>query len=275
VPCTFLLLQHSSPPLVATKLYSRPSSTFKLVDCAPELLSSLQPHASTLRHRGKGLEHTYSFSSTNRSRHLSCPHLYTYTMTFDLWTYQFCLACDKQVQSDSATYCSEPCQMIDFERATLPPNSQVSSPGFPPPPTKFSVSWAYGLSTARSCEITPQQRPWIDYIVPGTEQVSSFVTTQNLKHANSHSSLGSMQSTSSTDKADGLTSQHCCDVLRSADILHHVFVYPKWRPKGDREVYVTSENASHPKFARRATHNHHTYLITQTLLGVFRCNKMV
>jgi hypothetical protein len=128
-------------------------------------------------------------------------------MTFDLWTYQFCLACDKQVQSDGTAYCSEPCKMIDSERAMLPPNSQVSSPGFPPPPTNFSVSWAYDLSTARSCEITPQQRPWIDYIVPGTEQVSSFVTTQNLKHANSHSSLGSMQSTSSTDKAGHLSNK--------------------------------------------------------------------
>ncbi|KAM6513807.1 hypothetical protein FALCPG4_015020 [Fusarium falciforme] len=60
-------------------------------------------------------------------------------MTFDLWTYQFCLACDKQVQSDGAAYCSETCKMVDSERATLPPNSQVSSPGFPPPPTKFSA----------------------------------------------------------------------------------------------------------------------------------------
>ncbi|KAG7404094.1 hypothetical protein Forpe1208_v015559 [Fusarium oxysporum f. sp. rapae] len=60
-------------------------------------------------------------------------------MAFDLWTYQFCLACDKQVQSDAATYCSEPCQMIDSERATLPPSSQVSSPGFPPPPTEICL----------------------------------------------------------------------------------------------------------------------------------------
>uniref|UniRef100_A0A0D2YF85 Uncharacterized protein n=1 Tax=Fusarium oxysporum (strain Fo5176) TaxID=660025 RepID=A0A0D2YF85_FUSOF len=114
-------------------------------------------------------------------------------MAFDLWTYQFCLACDKQVQSDAATYCSEPCQMIDSERLTLPPSSQVSSPGFPPPPTEFYVSWAYGLSTARSCETTAQKRHWIHYMMPDTEQVSSFVATQNLKHVNSHSSLGSMQ----------------------------------------------------------------------------------
>ncbi|KAK2666529.1 Zinc binding protein Ecl1/2/3 [Fusarium oxysporum f. sp. vasinfectum] len=128
-------------------------------------------------------------------------------MAFDLWTYQFCLACDKQVQSDAATYCSEPCQMIDSERATLPPSSQVSSPGFPPPPTELYVSWAYGPSTARSCETTAQKRHWIHYMMPDTEQVSSFVATQNLKHANSHSSLGSMQSTSSTRKAGHLSNK--------------------------------------------------------------------
>jgi hypothetical protein len=222
-------LQHSSPPLVATKLYSRrPSSTFKLVDCAPELLSSLKPHASTLRHMGKGLEHTYSFSSTNRSRYLSCPHIYTDTMTLDLWTYQFCLACDKQVQSDGTAYCSEPCKMIDFERATLPPNSQVSSPGFPQPSTKFSVSWAYDRSTARSCETTPQQRPWIHYMVPGTEQVSSFVTTQNLKHANSHSSLGSMQSTSSTDEAGHLSNKARMELRAYAVLFEQATVQRRW-----------------------------------------------
>uniref|UniRef100_A0A0D2YHR7 Uncharacterized protein n=1 Tax=Fusarium oxysporum (strain Fo5176) TaxID=660025 RepID=A0A0D2YHR7_FUSOF len=91
-------------------------------------------------------------------------------MAFDLWTYQFCLACDKQVQSDAATYCSEPCQMIDSERATLPPSSQVSSLGFPPPPTEFYVSWAYGLSIARSCETTAQKGHWIHYMMPDTEQ---------------------------------------------------------------------------------------------------------
>uniref|UniRef100_A0A0D2XST0 Uncharacterized protein n=1 Tax=Fusarium oxysporum (strain Fo5176) TaxID=660025 RepID=A0A0D2XST0_FUSOF len=120
-------------------------------------------------------------------------------MAFDLWTYQFCLACDKQVQSNGATYCSEPCQMIDSERATLPPSSQVSSPGFPPHLTKFYVPWAYGPSTARSCETTAQKGHWIHYVMPDTEQVSSFVATQNLKHANSHSSLGSMQSDSAAE----------------------------------------------------------------------------
>ncbi|KAJ0126096.1 Uncharacterized protein HZ326_30803 [Fusarium oxysporum f. sp. albedinis] len=97
--------------------------------------------------------------------------------------------------------------MIDSERATLPPSSQVSSPGFPPPPTEFYVSWAYGLSTARSCETTAQKRHWIHYMMPDTEQVSSFVATQNLKHTNSHSSLGSMQSTSSTREAGHLSNK--------------------------------------------------------------------
>ncbi|RKK77803.1 hypothetical protein BFJ68_g17264 [Fusarium oxysporum] len=128
-------------------------------------------------------------------------------MAFDLWTYQFCLACDKQVQSDGATYCSEHCQMIDSERATLPPSSQVNSPGFPPPPTEFYISWAYGLSTARSCETTAQKRHWIHYMMPDTEQVSSFVATQNPKHTNSHSRLDSMQSTSSTREAGHLSNK--------------------------------------------------------------------
>ncbi|KAH6874309.1 hypothetical protein B0T10DRAFT_415543 [Thelonectria olida] len=47
-------------------------------------------------------------------------------MTFDLWIYQFCLACEKQVQSEGASYCSESCKMVDSESATLPPSSQVS-----------------------------------------------------------------------------------------------------------------------------------------------------
>ncbi|KAG4266895.1 hypothetical protein FPRO04_13010 [Fusarium proliferatum] len=128
-------------------------------------------------------------------------------MPFDLWNYQFCLVCNKQVQSDAATYCSEPCQMIDSERATLPPSSQVSSPGFPPHLTKFYVSWAYGLSTARSCETTAQKRHLIHYMMPDTEQVSSFAATPKLKHANSHSSLGSMQSTSSTREAGHLSNK--------------------------------------------------------------------
>lgn len=128
-------------------------------------------------------------------------------MTFDLWTYQFCLACDKQVQSDGAAYCSETCKMVDSERATLPPNSEVSSPGFPPPPTKFSALRAYDLRTAWPYEPTPQQMPCIHYMIPGTEQFSSSVTIRNLKHANSHSSLGSMQSAPSTNEAGHLSSK--------------------------------------------------------------------
>jgi hypothetical protein len=44
-------------------------------------------------------------------------------------------------------------------------------------------------------------------MVPGTEQVSSFITTQNLNHANSHSSLGSMLSTFSTHEAGHLSNK--------------------------------------------------------------------
>ncbi|KAM5529391.1 hypothetical protein FOXYSP1_17235 [Fusarium oxysporum f. sp. phaseoli] len=157
-------------------------------------------------------------------------------MAFDLWNYQFCLACDKQVQSDGATYCSEPCQMIDSERATLPPSSQVSSPGFPPPPTEFYVSWAYGLSTARSCETTAQKRHWIHYIMPDTEQ--PWLHAEYVLHPRGRSPV--------KQGKDGTASIRC--LIRAGDsaaeavllasiaamscvqpILHHVYVYLKRR----------------------------------------------
>ncbi|PFH56492.1 hypothetical protein XA68_16420 [Ophiocordyceps unilateralis] len=53
-------------------------------------------------------------------------------MALDLWTHQFCLACDKQVQSDGAAYCSESCRLADHE-TTSTPCSQASSPGLVPP----------------------------------------------------------------------------------------------------------------------------------------------
>ncbi|KAH7231604.1 uncharacterized protein BKA55DRAFT_624746 [Fusarium redolens] len=154
-------------------------------------------------------------------------------MAFDLWTYQFCLACDKQVQSDAATYCSEPCQMIDSERSTLRPSSQESSPGFPPPPTEFYVSWAYGLSTARSCETTAQKRHWIHYMMPDTEQP--------WLHAD-RSCIMSMYTSNGG-------------------------------PEADWEVYATTENATRSKLARRATYNHNTYLTTPPFSATFTATR--
>ncbi|KAI3571384.1 hypothetical protein IWW34DRAFT_898203 [Fusarium oxysporum f. sp. albedinis] len=154
-------------------------------------------------------------------------------MAFDFWTYQFCLACDKQVQSDAATYCSEPCQMIDSERATLPTSSQVSSPGFPPPPTEFYASWAYGLSTARSCETTAQKRHWVHYIMPDTKQ--------SWLHADRYCIMSMYTSNSG--------------------------------PEADWKVNATTENATHSKLARRATYNHNINLTTPLFSATFTATR--
>ncbi|KAH7165115.1 hypothetical protein DER46DRAFT_685216 [Fusarium sp. MPI-SDFR-AT-0072] len=171
-------------------------------------------------------------------------------MAFDLWTHQFCLACDKQVQSDAATYCSEPCQMIDSEGATLPPSSQVSSLGFPPPPTEFYVSWVYSLSITQSCETTVQKRHWIHYMMPDIEQP--------WLHA---------------DAAEAVLlvsiAAMCCVQL----IYCIMSMYTSnGGPEGDWEVYAT-ENATHSKLAHRATYNHNTYLTTPLFSATFTATR--
>ncbi|GJN74434.1 life-span regulatory factor domain-containing protein [Purpureocillium lilacinum] len=135
-------------------------------------------------------------------------------MAFDLWTHQFCLACDKQVQSDGA-YCSEACRLADQEK-TSTPSSQASSPGCSPPSYGYPWSAPAPTMSARSTRPGLYLSPPYDFQNPqpyGTAPVARgylskyasgdrFTTTSssasNLSPSSSHTSLCSMQSTSSS-----------------------------------------------------------------------------
>jgi hypothetical protein len=129
-------------------------------------------------------------------------------MAFDLWTHQFCLACDKQ--TDGATYCSESCRLADFEKTSSTPSSGASSPGFVAPSypwtqrqpqAKFYLSPAYDFSNPQPYGSTPvtqsfvavQQRP------QSTTSTASPAAVRSLTPSSSHSSLCSMQSNLSAD----------------------------------------------------------------------------
>ncbi|TQV91205.1 hypothetical protein V2A60_009390 [Cordyceps javanica] len=141
-------------------------------------------------------------------------------MSLDLWTHQFCLACDKQVH-DAAAYCSESCRLADFEKSSSSPSSQASSPGFAPAsgpwstpsaaPTsstrpaarsasKFYLSPAYDFSNAQPYGTTPTAKPLLGYYSSlRSERLSthSSLPLRQLTPSSSHSSLCSMQSTAS------------------------------------------------------------------------------
>lgn len=123
-------------------------------------------------------------------------------MTFD-WSHEFCLACDKQVESDGAAYCSESCRLTELER-TSTPSSQASSPGLTPPsypwatqtrqpsPTKFHLSPAYDFSNAQPYGSTPTASKTL------FGNYDDQPTARVLTPSSSHTSLCSMQSTSTT-----------------------------------------------------------------------------
>jgi hypothetical protein len=145
--------------------------------------------------------HTSSSSSTTL----------TDTMAFDLWTHQFCLACDKQ--TDGATYCSESCRLADFEKTSSTPSSGASSPGFAvpsypwttprQPAAKFYLSPAYDFSNAQPYGSTPtttsftagQQRPHSN----SSSASLAAPAVRSLTPSSSYSSLCSMQSAASAD----------------------------------------------------------------------------
>lgn len=143
-------------------------------------------------------------------------------MTFDLWDHQFCLACDKQVQADGDAYCSESCRLADFEKtSSSSPSSQASSPGFAPTsypwttstpstrpsPTKFYLSPAYDFSNAQPYGNTPVQQPqyFDNYSVTRPRKSTLPAPASNLTPSSSHSSLCSMQSSSSAGEGGQLS----------------------------------------------------------------------
>lgn len=125
----------------------------------------------------------------------------------DDWTHSFCLACDKQVHTASDAYCSESCRLADFEK-TSTPNSQASSPGFTPPGypwttrsasnAGFFLSPAYDFTNAKPYGNASVQHQ--SSKPTGTEQPTRVLTPSS-----SHSSLCSMQSTSTTGEPGQLS----------------------------------------------------------------------
>ncbi|PHH68185.1 hypothetical protein CDD80_197 [Ophiocordyceps camponoti-rufipedis] len=138
-------------------------------------------------------------------------------MALDLWTHQFCLACDKQVQSDGAAYCSESCRLADHE-TTSTPCSQASSPGLAPPygPTRTATT----ATTTRPFAHRLCLPPPLDFKLHRghPHEASGYMsklaaylghpsppTMPNLTPSSSHSSLCSMQSMASSVDASQLS----------------------------------------------------------------------
>lgn len=142
-------------------------------------------------------------------------------MAFDLWTHEFCLACDKQ--TDGAAYCSQSCRLADFEKSSSP-SSNTTSPAFTPQdcpwtmptqqkaanpsPQKFFVSPAYDFSTAQPYGRTPQSQSSFAggnvRVESSTSSRQQHKSTRSLTPSSSHSSLCSMQSASSTSSSSDM-----------------------------------------------------------------------
>lgn len=126
------------------------------------------------------------------------PTHYTQIMSCD-WTHQFCLACDKQ--TDGTTYCSESCRLADYEKTSAPSSGQ-SSPGLADHSSSYPWTFSKPTTTSRSLYLAPA----FDFGSPhpyGSSNPSSCASStlvpKALSPSNSHSSLCSMKSTSSTE----------------------------------------------------------------------------
>lgn len=162
-------------------------------------------------------------------------------MAFNLWAHQFCLACDKQVQSDGAAYCSESCRLADQEESSTP-SSQASSPGFAPsgfpwsglsspfaasssskpklylsPAYDFGNAQPYGTGPIRS---QPSSSSYTASISESSTSDSTF--TRNLSPSSSHSSLCSLQSTSTTGEPKHLSDTAKQELKAYAISFEHV-----------------------------------------------------
>lgn len=124
-------------------------------------------------------------------------------MAFDLWTHQFCLACDKQ--TDGATYCSESCRLSDYEKTCSAPTSASSSPSLSPPssphhPARFLLSPAYDFSAAQPYGRTPlpQASPLAQRAGSLAGVAGAGAPRKSLTPSSSQSSLCSMGSSASS-----------------------------------------------------------------------------
>ncbi|KAH8677479.1 hypothetical protein BX600DRAFT_430824 [Xylariales sp. PMI_506] len=127
------------------------------------------------------------------------------------WEHQYCLFCDRQ--TDGATYCSESCRLSDFDKCSTTSSTPASSPGL----TESPLSWA-----------TPRQQPKFylspayDFSNPQPYGSSSshsrseytYAPTGQLSPSSSHTSLTSLQSSSSTASENGVVSEKAKKQLR-------------------------------------------------------------
>ncbi|KAG6037951.1 hypothetical protein E4U41_004634 [Claviceps citrina] len=156
------------------------------------------------------------------------------------WAHQFCLACDKQVLSDGAAYCSESCRLRDQEKSSTS-SSQASSPTLTPsgypwssappssttsassPPSRhgFYLSPAYDFSNAQpyGSISVGSQTPRSNHAASMSE---SSTVTRNLSPSSSHSSLCSLQSTATTAEPSHLSDNAKQELKAYAISFEHV-----------------------------------------------------
>jgi hypothetical protein len=117
--------------------------------------------------------------------------------SFDLWTPEFCLGCDKQ--TDGAAYCSESCKLADFEKtsssASTPSSSSPSSPSLLTAP---SYPWTSQSSSSNKFYLSPAY----DFHAhsPAHRNTFSSRTDSSLTPSSSYSSLCSMQTAASAQQ---------------------------------------------------------------------------
>lgn len=132
-------------------------------------------------------------------------------MSFDLWTQEYCLSCDKQVHIDGAAYCSEACRLTDYEKTSSPNRSQASSPvqvsssWAPSTPLvkqvnrpKFYLSPAYDFSNAQPYGTTPAPRHFDNFYASKALRPAQPTQARELTPSSSRSSLCSMHSNNSS-----------------------------------------------------------------------------
>jgi hypothetical protein len=157
---------------------------------------------------------------------------------FDSWALQYCVACDKQVQAESDLYCSESCRLADFETTSSVSSPQTSSPGLAsaslsswntpnkPTGTKFYLSPAYDFSNAQPYGTSAAQTSYFSNYTPSSstksELPSASLPAAALSPSSSHSSLCSMQSTTSTGDSIQLSDKARKELRAYAVSFEHV-----------------------------------------------------
>jgi hypothetical protein len=152
---------------------------------------------------------------------------------FDSWALQYCVACDKQVQAESDLYCSESCRLADFETTSSAPSPQTSSPGLASTSlsswntpsksagTKFYLSPAYDFSNAQPYGTSAAQTSYFSNYTPSSSTKNELPASA-LSPSRSHSSLCSMQSTTSTGDSIQLSDKARKELRAYAVSFEHV-----------------------------------------------------